>query len=195
LRVLEVEAPAVVLGSAQPEGHVDAGAAARAGLEIARRRSGGGAVLVGSGRCAWVDLLIGRDDPRWDDDVRRASRWVGEVWAEALAEVGVAGATVVLGMEPSPWSSRICFAGAGPGEVRVSGRKLVGLSQRRTRRRALFQCAVLLDADPAPLLDVLVLSDDDRRQAAGAWRAGTLALEAASVEPLLGALLRALAER
>ena len=185
----------MVLGSAQPEGHVDAGVAARAGLEIARRRSGGGAVLVGPGRCAWVDLLIGRDDPRWDDDVDRAPRWVGEVWADALGEVGVTGATVVSGMQPSPWSSRVCFAGAGPGEVRVTGRKLVGLSQRRTRRRALFQCAVLLDADPAPLLDVLVLSDDERRQAAGVWSAGTLALEPARVEPLLGALARGLAER
>ena len=42
----------------------------------------------------------------------------------------------------------MCFAGIGPGEVTVDGRKVVGLAQRRTRAGALFQCAALLRWDP-----------------------------------------------
>ncbi|MGE5209798.1 MAG: lipoyl protein ligase domain-containing protein, partial [Acidobacteriota bacterium] len=42
----DVVAPAVVLGSSQPETVVDAAACAAAGAEIVRRRSGGGAVLL-----------------------------------------------------------------------------------------------------------------------------------------------------
>ncbi len=36
----------------------------------------------------------------------------------------------------------MCFAGMGPGEVASAGAKLVGLSQRRTREFARFQCTV-----------------------------------------------------
>jgi hypothetical protein len=37
----------------------------------------------------------------------------------------------------------VCFAGLGPGEVTRNGAKVVGISQRRTRHAARFQCAVL----------------------------------------------------
>ena len=40
------------------------------------------------------------------------------------------------------WCPLVCFAGVGPGEVLAGGRKLVGISQRRTRAGARFQCAV-----------------------------------------------------
>jgi lipoate-protein ligase A len=50
----------------------------------------------------------------------------------------------------------VCFAGVGPGEVLADdGAKLVGISQRRTRNWALFQCAVPLKWDAAPLIAVL----------------------------------------
>jgi lipoate-protein ligase A len=45
------------------------------------------------------------------------------------------------------WSRSVCFAGLGPGEVTVGGRKVVGISQRRRRDGALFQCAALLAWD------------------------------------------------
>jgi lipoate-protein ligase A len=59
----------------------------------------------------------------------------------------------------------VCFAGLGSGEVSAGGRKVVGLSQRRSRAGSLFLCAALLRWDPARLLDVLALSDDDRARA------------------------------
>jgi len=42
----------------------------------------------------------------------------------------------------------------------------VGISQRRTRDGARFQCVVHRGWDPRPLLDLLAMTDDDRRDAA-----------------------------
>ncbi len=63
------------------------------------------------------------------------------------------------------WSDLVCFAGLGRGEVTVAGRKVVGISQRRTRDGARFQCAVLHHWNPAALLDALQLSPSDRARA------------------------------
>ncbi len=157
--VLEVTEPAVVLGSTQPATVVAPGETA------VRRRSGGGAVLVEPGGLVWVDVLVPAGDPLWEADVGRAFAWLGRAWAAALADVGVAGATVHAGpLVTTPWSPLVCFAGLGPGEVTVGGAKVVGLCQRRTRAGALFQSAALLDWAPARLLDRLDLTGDQRRR-------------------------------
>lgn len=136
--------PALVLGSHQPDDVWDPAALRAAGVETARRRSGGSAVLVGPGRVLWVDLLIPAGDPLWDDDVGRAAWWVGDLWSSA-----VEGSEVWKGpMVRTAWSETVCFAGLGPGEVTVGGRKIVGVSQRRTPRAALFQTAALLEWRP-----------------------------------------------
>lgn len=160
--VFDVDHPALVLGSAQPDAVVDRDAAARAGVEVVRRRSGGGAVLLESGASLWIDVLLPHADPRWSDDVGRATYWLGEAWAAALATVGLAGEVHRGGLERAPWGSLVCFAAVGPGEVTVSGRKVVGVSQRRTRAGARFQCVVLARWDPDPLLWLLRLPDEER---------------------------------
>jgi lipoate-protein ligase A len=158
---------AVVLGSTQSLDDVDQLGASSAGLDVVRRRSGGGAVLVEPGAMAWVDVLVPRSDPLWDDDVGRAFWWLGETWRLALASLGVTGAEVHRGgIVTSRWSSKVCFAGLGPGEVTVEGRKMVGMAQRRTRDGALFQCAVPLRWEPQRLLDVLALGAEERAEAA-----------------------------
>lgn len=166
--ILDVAGPAVVLGSTQPMSTVDADRAGAAGIEIVRRRSGGGAVLVEPGALVWVDVLVPAGDPLSDVDVGRAFVWLGRAWAAALADVGVAGAQVHSGrLLSTPWSATVCFAGLGPGEVTVGGAKVVGMCQRRTRSGALFQCAALLSWEPGRLLDVLDLTADDRRRGVG----------------------------
>ncbi len=158
-RILVADAPAVVLGSHEPEDWFDPAALRAAGLDLARRRSGGGAVLVGAGRTLWVDFVVPAGDPLWDDDVSRASWWVGGLWRDAFAAAGLdeAGALAVWQgpMRRTRWSPVICFAGVGPGEIEMDGAKLVGVSQRRTRRGALFQSAVLLEWDPGLWLSLL----------------------------------------
>ena len=113
-------------------------------VELARRRSGGSAVLVGGDRVLWVDFVIPRGDPMWDDDVGRAAWWVGELWAAAIGSAEVWRGRLVR----TEWSPVVCFAGLGPGEVTVEGRKVVGVCQRRTAKGALFQTAALLDWRP-----------------------------------------------
>jgi lipoate-protein ligase A len=141
--VVEVDRPALVLGSTQSESAVDPAALALAGIDLARRRTGGGVVLLVPGEHVWVDLVVPRGDPLWDDDVGRAMWWVGECWARALDSAGLVGAEVHRGgLTHRELARRVCFAGLGPGEVTVDGRKLVGISQRRTRTHARFQCVL-----------------------------------------------------
>ncbi|HEX7132715.1 MAG TPA: hypothetical protein VF228_09070 [Iamia sp.] len=190
--VQQVDRPALVLGSTQPDALVDHAAAARAGVEVVRRRSGGGAVLVEPGGTVWVDVVVPPDDPLWDDDVGRAAHWVGESWATALAHRGVAGATVHRGgLVEMPWSRQVCFAGLGPGEVTVAGRKVIGVAQRRTRHGARFQVAALLRWEPEALVALLHLPEGDREAATAdlADRAAGLPVaEDALVTALLDAL-------
>jgi lipoate-protein ligase A len=156
--------PALVLGSAQRDGVVDRAACAAAGVDVVRRRSGGGAVLVEPALLLWVDVLLPAGDPLWDHDVGRAFHWVGDTWAAALADQGRTVAVHRGGLQRSRWSDLVCFAGLGPGEVTDAvGTKVVGISQRRTRAGARFQCAALLAPwDPQPLLRLLALTPGER---------------------------------
>ena len=159
--MVEPTSAAVVLGSTQDPSIVVPG------TPVVRRRSGGGAVLVEPGGLVWVDAFVPAGDPLWEDDVGRAFAWFGEAWAAALADTWVSGARAHDGaLVTTPWSSLVCFAGLGPGEVTLAGGKVVGMSQRRTRAGALFQSAALLEWQPARLLDSLVLSHHDRRRGA-----------------------------
>ena len=156
VRLLEVARPALVLGSTQAESIVVGDAA---GVDVVRRRSGGGAVLVEPGRLVWVDVAIGRDDPLGHDDVGKAFHWLGAAGAAAL---GIAGATVHRGgLIRTAQSDLVCFAGLGPGEVTVDGAKAVGMAQRRTREGALFQCAVPLAWEPERLAALLGIQEVD----------------------------------
>src|SRR5207253_4747496 len=92
-----------------------------------------------------------------DDDVGRSFHWLGQVWVDALATLGVASEWNDGPMICPPWCRQVCFAGIGPGEVTVDGRKVVGLAQRRTRAGALFQCAALLRWDAEEMARLLDL--------------------------------------
>lgn len=146
--VQDVEEQVVVLGRAQK--------AEVTGLPWRRRMSGGGAVLLTPGDVVWVDVTLPRGHALWDDDVGRAAWWLGEVWADALGMGEVHRGGVV---RCTPWCKAVCFGGLGPGEVHIDQRKIVGIAQRRTRESALFQCAVNLRWDPAPLVRALGLPD------------------------------------
>jgi lipoate-protein ligase A len=167
LAVVEVDRPALVLGSTQSDDVVDRDAADAAGVELVRRRSGGGAVLLVPGDSLWVEVLLPRTDPLWDDDVSRASLWVGRAWAAALDDLGLPATVHEAGLVRTRWSGLVCFAGWGPGEVSVGGRrrrrrKAVGVASRRTRAGARFQCGLGRTWDPGPLLDLLALDPRER---------------------------------
>jgi lipoate---protein ligase len=164
--VYDVARPTLVLGSSQSDDAVDWDRVRERGVEVVHRRSGGSAVLVEPGAAVWVDVTIPAGDRWWDHDVGRAFHWMGAAWAEVLIAGGVLARWHDGAMQRTPWSPWVCFAGVGPGEVTVGGRKVIGLSQRRTREGALFQCCAALRWEPERLLDLLALGDADRAQAA-----------------------------
>ncbi len=165
----EVAKPALILGSTQSLDRVDPAAVRRAGMDEVRRRSGGGAVLLLPGAVTWIDVVIPAADPHWESDVGRSFHWLGAVWASVLRDLGLPEVTVHTGpLVRSRWSDLVCFAGLGSGEVLVEGKKAVGISQRRTRGAARFQCAVVHHWDPAPLVDVLNLTASQKWEARSA---------------------------
>lgn len=191
-----VDRPALVLGSTQPDGVVDEAATNERGVEVVRRRSGGGAVLLEPGGAVWVDVVIPSTDCLWADDVEVAFAWLGEAWVAALADLGVVGEVHRGRPVSSPWSRLVCFAGLGPGEVTTigagrrgpKGAKVVGMAQRRTRDGARFQCAVPRRWEPDRLLALLAL-DPDARAAASLALAGAAAPVTAPGPDIAEALL------
>ena len=135
--------PALVLGSAQPDGLVHLERAAAAEIEVCRRRSGGGLVHLDPLRDCWIDLIVPAGSEHWHDDLGRAFHWVGERWAAVLAELTAASPTVHRDAPSSPLGRVWCFGATGHGEVTIGGTKVVGLSQRRTRHWLRLQCLVL----------------------------------------------------
>lgn len=133
----------LVLGSSQNDEDLNQETLDDRQISVARRRSGGGAVLVSEDDLVWFDVVIAKTDPLWVDDVSRSFDWLGEAVSHAMASLGIETSVHHGPLVQNNWSRRVCFAGLGPGELTVDGRKLVGMSQRRTRDWARFQVAVL----------------------------------------------------
>ncbi len=163
----ECERTSLVLGSTQSDDVLDIGACRERGIEVARRRSGGGIVIVGPGRVVWLDVVMPRGHVLWSDDVSVAGRWLADAWARGLAELGVTDLERHDGaMVRTRWSSLVCFDGRGPGELFAGEAKVLGVSQRRTRDWARFQCALSVDWDPGVLDGVIAVDGFDSRDVA-----------------------------
>jgi lipoate-protein ligase A len=164
--VREVAHPTLVLGSTQPADLVSPAALRDRSVELVRRRGGGGAVYLEPGSHLWIDAWIPREDVLWAHDVSVAAEWVGQWWVEALVRVGVggqAGLSVHTGRSvPGALGDLVCFAGRGPGEVFVDDRKIVGVSQWRSREGALFSSCAYVEWDAEPLLDLLSFDEVKR---------------------------------
>jgi lipoate---protein ligase len=155
--------PAIVLGRGQqlaPD--------AAPTLPVVSRFSGGGAVLLDRSLLS-LDVLLPDDHPLLTGDLAAVFDRVGDAWAAALRDLGVAGLEVHRGPgtarrrgdERERLLAAVCYATAGRGEVLHAGRKLVGLAQRRRRPGALVQCGLLRRWAPGPLLAALGAAPDD----------------------------------
>jgi len=174
--LFEPSAIALALGSTQSIDDVDQPTAKRLGVDVVRRHSGGGAVLLEPASTLWIDVLIPSDDPLWTADVSVAPVWLGQVWAAAITQIGRDGAEVHDGpMRSTRRSGVVCFDGIGPGEV-VLGAKTVGISQRRIRNCTRFQTIALLDWNWEMHLELL---------SPGLVRVGG-AVDPVDVSPLIG---------
>ncbi len=154
--------PLLVLGSTQTDAVVDAERARRNGVEVVRRRSGGGAVLLLPGAQVWADLWVPRGDTLWSPEPRSSAVAAGEWWAKALGDTQLEvhrGASV-----SAAGSDAVCFAGLAAGEVHRALRKVVGLAQWRSREGALVHGCAYRRWDPEPLVDLLAMEGTDRRR-------------------------------
>lgn len=133
----------LVLGSSQSPDTIDSGHLHTAGLEMVKRRSGGGAVLVSSEDLVWFDIVIDNNHRHWSSDVSQSFEWLGNACKRGLQSLGTETIMRTGRLQTNDWSRLICFAGLGPGELTHNDRKIVGMSQRRTRDRARFQVAIL----------------------------------------------------
>ncbi len=167
--VCHVRSPALVIGSTQAIESVDLGRARACNVEVVRRKTGGGAVKVAPGRQVWLDAWVPRSDPLWRDDVVEAAAWLGHLWAGALAALGLGRAGDIEvhrgGLVRTKWSAVVCFAGIGPGEVVVGGRKVVGVAQRRNRYGAWFHSAAPTVWDPGEVTSLLNMTGSQRAEA------------------------------
>lgn len=148
---------ALVLGSTQDRSIVNLTECRKRGIEIVKRRSGGGAVLLSRETTVWIDVVLPATHELSASDIGQAPLWLGKLFQKELANLGVADLTIhETMMEKTHWSTLICFAGRGPGEVFTSnGHKVVGISQRRTREWVRFQIVVSLAWRPEILLALL----------------------------------------
>jgi lipoate-protein ligase A len=149
--VVRADRATLVLGGSQSPDLLDPVKASE--MPVRRRRGGGGLVLVRP-EDLWVDWWIPHDDERWSHDVHVSSLRVGQWWGDALSP-SVDGVRVHAGSLEGDVAFRVvCFAGRGPGEVFVNGRKAVGVTQWRVREGVLI--STVLHAEPtSDVLDFL----------------------------------------
>ena len=150
---VRVTQTALVLGSRQDASLLNVDQCGRNNVEVVRRRSGGGIVFLAPGEHVWLDVVLPRGDVLWSDDVAQASWWLGDVWVQTLHSLGMSDVSVHReSLSSDAWGDLLCFAGVGPGEVVQQGNetpsKVVGMSQRRTREYARFQCTIYTKWNP-----------------------------------------------
>ena len=181
--VVRPQAAALVLGSSQSVELFDP---ARCEMSRRRRRGGGGVVLVSPGDL-WVDWWIPVGDSRWRGDARESSQLVGQWWASALAPLVHEPLVVHRGGLEGDASHRVvCFAGRGPGEVFVGGRKVVGVTQWRVRE-GVFLSSMVPARDSRDVLDCLREVPAGLAAALDHHTVTSLGIDASAVERVLAA--------
>jgi lipoate-protein ligase A len=136
-----IDRPMIILGSSQSADLV------LPGIEVVRRRGGGGAVLVEPTSTVWVDVWIPATSGLHSIDATSSLRRVGGLFREALVTLGVVGPEVV-DLAAAPRQATACFDALGNGELVVDGSKLLGLAAWRSREGSLLQSAMYVDDAP-----------------------------------------------
>ncbi|MGI8826961.1 MAG: lipoate--protein ligase family protein [Chloroflexota bacterium] len=122
------------------------------------RRQAGGTAVYATDAVLGLDVALPARHPLVLPDVVESYRWMGEMWIEALAVLGVRAGLVGIKearaarTKASPLRDLVnaaCFGTLSPYEVTVEDRKLVGLAQVRRRNGQLLQAGIHLrfDAD------------------------------------------------
>lgn len=149
LRVYTWATPTLSLGRNQPaRGRYDEARAARDGIAIVRRPTGGRALL--HHREVTYSVTTPADDAGWRATYARVNRLL----LDALQRLGVRAALAGRDGAAAPPSLAPCFEAPAEGEVVVDGRKLVGSAVWREDGALLQHGSILVD-DDQPLVAAL----------------------------------------
>lgn len=154
--------PAISLGYGQViDGSIDLDAAARMGIGLVRRPTGGSAILHEGPDLELTYSVVGAaEDFCGADDLLTTYRWIGTGLAAGLNLLGAA-AEMVQAQPSNPAAMpAFCFARTGSYELEVGGRKLVGSAQRRQGTAFLQHGSVMLGAALARLRRVFPAEAD-----------------------------------
>jgi lipoate-protein ligase A len=156
LRFYGWDPPTLSLGYGQRlDGRLDLDAAARMGLGLVRRPTGGSAILhEGPDLELTYSVTAATGDFDGADDLLATYQWIGRALEAGLTALEAPVAMVPVQPSDPRTMPAFCFARTGSYELEVDGRKLVGSAQRRQGAGFLQHGAVMLGADPARLARV-----------------------------------------
>ena len=161
LRLYGWDPPCLTIGKHQGLDAVDLGFCHREGIDVARRPTGGRALLHHLELTYSVVAPLGV--PPLPTALQEAYRFICGSLVEACRELGVdaelTGGEVNLRL-PNPTSTIPCFEAPAEGEVVVEDRKLIGSAMRTRRGHILQHGAILLDWDGRLQAGAMGLTDD-----------------------------------
>ena len=145
--------PTISLGYGQPvDGSIDLDEAARMGIGLVRRPTGGGAILHEGPDLELTYSVVGAaEDFPGADDLLATYHWIGTALAAGLQMLGVPAEMVPVQPSSPEAMPAFCFARTGSYELEVGGRKLVGSAQRRRGAGFLQHGSVMLGTAPERL--------------------------------------------
>lgn len=179
LRFLRFQPAAITIGRFQDESEIDMDACAAHGVEVARRPTGGKAILH-------------LDDFTYSLVMPASAHLpAGTLEAYELLSRGIVRAIGILGLEAQMKSNgdssykagAACFAATTGADLRYKGRKLCGSAQVRSSGSVLQHGSILM-RDRSELLFRLLSfeTESSRRKAMEEYRSGCLALEEAGLD-------------
>ncbi len=102
-------------------------------VKVVLRDNGGGAVWLEPECQLWLGLYYPSSTGFLAQDYRSELMHLGEAARTALEDIGLDNLDVVTGPDNSSMGRYICFAGRSYGEITTYGRKILGISLRRTK--------------------------------------------------------------
>jgi len=143
--------PAIILGASQRPDEQQLARAVSQGVELVRRKSGGGAVMAGAEMLS-VSVFVPSDHPISKGSTVKAYHWMGELWQKVFASYGLysrlpSADEIVQSNQrakslATDWA---CYAAVAHGELLdQQGRKLLGVAQIRSRYGCVLTCGLYL---------------------------------------------------
>jgi len=158
LRLYAWEPPCLSLGRAQSATDVDRDAVQAAGFDLARRPTGGKAILH-------VDeltysVVAPQGEPRVAGGIVESYGRLSAALVRGLDRLGIAGLAADQRAENRRLEGPVCFEAPSDYEITVGGRKLVGSAQMRAQGTVLQHGALPLHGDIARICSLLAAHPD-----------------------------------